>query len=281
LILWGKDDKILEPKLYADKFISDLGTERAQLKLIEECGHVCHLEKPLLAAEEIVQFVKGGREGGWVQVVGPAYGEEGVEGRREGRREGKGWWAGLMEGFQAKGMEGGMEGGEEGGEEPCGACQDEEVVDCSNCDGVGSYVTYGRTVQCNGTCPPSLPSFLQTPSILCLHPSLLIASKGKGLMICRDCCDGEAEDIEGTKQAPLPLPPSLPPSLPPYSVQRYRSNDLSRLLRRRGGGHRRDKADGARSGGALGEGTTILLVLLVARIEVLEGSETRRKFRDK
>ena len=60
-----------------------------------------------------------------------------------------------------EGREGGREGGEEGGEEePCGTCQDEEVVDCSNCDGVGSYVTYGRTVQCNGTCPPSLPPSL-------------------------------------------------------------------------------------------------------------------------
>ena len=54
------------------------------------------------------------------------------------------------------------------------------------------------------------------------------------------------------------------------------------MLRRRGGGHRRNKTDGARSGGALGEGPTIaiLLVLLVARIEVLEKewSETRRTF---
>ena len=176
LILWGKEDKILEPRLYADKFIEDLGTTRAQLKFIEECGHVCHLERPLVAAEEIVQFVKGGREGGggWVQAVGPAYGEEG----REGRKEGKGWWAEVMAGFQSKGGEGGREGGEEGGrEEPCGTCQDEEVVDCSNCDGIGSYTTYGRTVQCNGTWspthPPSLPLSLPPSLIQLLLPSLL------------------------------------------------------------------------------------------------------------
>jgi len=160
LILWGKEDKILEPKLYAEKFIEDLGTTRAQLKFIEECGHVCHLEKPLLAAEEIVQFVKGGREGGggWVQAIGPAYGEE----RREGEKEGRGWLAEMMASFRSTGGEGGKDGGEEGRrEEPCGTCHDEEVVDCSNCDGIGSYTTYGRTVQCNGTCsaacPPSFP----------------------------------------------------------------------------------------------------------------------------
>lgn len=173
LILWGKEDKILEPKLYAEKFIEDLGTTRAQLKFIEECGHVCHLEKPLLAAEEIVQFVKGGREGGggWVQAIGPAYGEE----RREGEKEGRGWLAEMMASFRSTGGEGGKDGGEEGRrEEPCGTCHDEEVVDCSNCDGIGSYTTYGRTVQCN-------------------------VCKGTGLMICRDCYDGEAEDIEGIR----------------------------------------------------------------------------------
>ena len=54
-------DQILDPALYAERFLDDLGGE-AKLRYIENCGHVCHLEKPLQAVEEIIAFVNG-REG--------------------------------------------------------------------------------------------------------------------------------------------------------------------------------------------------------------------------
>eukprot|EP00978_Attheya_sp_CCMP212_P017741 scaffold47753_cov58-Attheya_sp.AAC.9 len=44
----------------------------------------------------------------------------------------------------------------------CATCQDTRAVGCPNCDAVGTYVTYGQTVQCN-------------------------CCKGRGLVICRDC----------------------------------------------------------------------------------------------
>lgn len=30
-----------------------------RLRFVDQCGHVCHLEKPLAAAEAIVEFVTG------------------------------------------------------------------------------------------------------------------------------------------------------------------------------------------------------------------------------
>lgn len=56
----------------------------------------------------------------------------------------------------------------------CAACGNERVVACGNCDGVGSYITYGRTVQCN-------------------------CCKGTGLVICRECFAGDPWDIEGIR----------------------------------------------------------------------------------
>ena len=62
-------------------------------------------------------------------------------------------------------------------EEPkdCEFCKNERVVDCINCEGLGSYTTWGKVVQCS-------------------------VCKGSGLMICKDCYNGDPEDIEGIRQ---------------------------------------------------------------------------------
>jgi pimeloyl-ACP methyl ester carboxylesterase len=55
LILWGKSDRILGTKAATrfEKLIPN-----SQLKWIEECGHVPHLEKPQITASEILAFAK-------------------------------------------------------------------------------------------------------------------------------------------------------------------------------------------------------------------------------
>lgn len=53
LILWGRQDKILGTK-DADKFTKLIQGNR--LVWIENCGHVPHLEKPELTAQEILSF---------------------------------------------------------------------------------------------------------------------------------------------------------------------------------------------------------------------------------
>ena len=55
LILWGEQDQILDPKLYIKRFEEDLPT--AEISMIDECGHVMHLEKPEITAEQILSFV--------------------------------------------------------------------------------------------------------------------------------------------------------------------------------------------------------------------------------
>ena len=54
LILWGRQDTILEIE-FAQKFLDTLPD--AQLKWVEECGHVPHLEQPDVTAEEITSFL--------------------------------------------------------------------------------------------------------------------------------------------------------------------------------------------------------------------------------
>jgi pimeloyl-ACP methyl ester carboxylesterase len=54
LILWGKQDKILGTKS-ADKFCQILPNH--QLRWIENCGHVPHLEQPQTVAEAILEFI--------------------------------------------------------------------------------------------------------------------------------------------------------------------------------------------------------------------------------
>lgn len=53
LLLWGKQDKILDPK-YVLEFERDL--KRVQTRLIDDCGHVAHLEQSERCADEILKF---------------------------------------------------------------------------------------------------------------------------------------------------------------------------------------------------------------------------------
>ena len=53
LILWGKDDNILEPA-YAEKFLADIGN--STLKMVDRCGHVPHLEQPIFVGEALKAF---------------------------------------------------------------------------------------------------------------------------------------------------------------------------------------------------------------------------------
>ena len=56
LILWGRQDGILEGKEYANKFVQTM--PNARLQWIEECGHVPHLEQPEVTAEAIATFLE-------------------------------------------------------------------------------------------------------------------------------------------------------------------------------------------------------------------------------
>jgi len=54
LVIWGTDDKILEPA-YAQKFKEMMSD--SSVVMIEQCGHVPHLEKPHVTAQEILKFL--------------------------------------------------------------------------------------------------------------------------------------------------------------------------------------------------------------------------------
>ncbi len=56
LVLWGRQDGILEGKEFAQKFIDTM--PNAELQWVEECGHVPHLEQPELTAGYIADFLK-------------------------------------------------------------------------------------------------------------------------------------------------------------------------------------------------------------------------------
>ena len=55
LILWGRQDGILEGPEFAPKFLQALAD--AELEWIEECGHVPHLEKPDETTAAMVRFL--------------------------------------------------------------------------------------------------------------------------------------------------------------------------------------------------------------------------------
>ena len=55
LVLWGRDDKILDPALYAQRFVDEMPD--AKLTYVDQCGHVPHLEKPEVAADAIAEFL--------------------------------------------------------------------------------------------------------------------------------------------------------------------------------------------------------------------------------
>jgi pimeloyl-ACP methyl ester carboxylesterase len=69
LVLWGRQDEILEPK-YAAQFEAAL--PNVQLQWVEDCGHCAHLEKPTEAAARILEFV-----GATQTPVGAAVGADG------------------------------------------------------------------------------------------------------------------------------------------------------------------------------------------------------------
>lgn len=54
LVLWGRQDEILEPK-YAAQFEAAL--PNGQLQWVEDCGHCAHLEKPTEAAARILEYI--------------------------------------------------------------------------------------------------------------------------------------------------------------------------------------------------------------------------------
>lgn len=55
LVLWGRDDKILDPALYAARFVEEMPD--ARLAWVDACGHVPHLEQPQVAATAIHGFL--------------------------------------------------------------------------------------------------------------------------------------------------------------------------------------------------------------------------------
>ena len=56
LVLWGRQDGILDGSEFAVKFTETLPD--AKLQWIEECGHVPHLEKPDDTAEAVTKFLQ-------------------------------------------------------------------------------------------------------------------------------------------------------------------------------------------------------------------------------
>jgi len=59
LVLWGRQDGILDGTEFANKFVEELPD--AELEWIEECGHVPHLEQPEVTASTILNFLKSDR----------------------------------------------------------------------------------------------------------------------------------------------------------------------------------------------------------------------------
>eukprot|EP00535_Pseudo-nitzschia_heimii_P002340 CAMPEP_0197191182 /NCGR_PEP_ID=MMETSP1423-20130617/22910_1 /TAXON_ID=476441 /ORGANISM="Pseudo-nitzschia heimii, Strain UNC1101" /LENGTH=434 /DNA_ID=CAMNT_0042643747 /DNA_START=144 /DNA_END=1448 /DNA_ORIENTATION=+ len=55
LVLWGRQDGILDGTEFANKFVEELPD--AELQWIEECGHVPHLEQPEVTASTILKFL--------------------------------------------------------------------------------------------------------------------------------------------------------------------------------------------------------------------------------
>jgi pimeloyl-ACP methyl ester carboxylesterase len=57
LVMWGRQDGILDGTEFANKFVETL--PNASLRWIEECGHVPHLEQPSETANVISEFLWG------------------------------------------------------------------------------------------------------------------------------------------------------------------------------------------------------------------------------
>ena len=56
LVLWGRQDGILDGAEYANAFVDAMPD--ATLRWIEECGHVPHLEQPETTARYISEFLR-------------------------------------------------------------------------------------------------------------------------------------------------------------------------------------------------------------------------------
>ncbi|GKY98472.1 hypothetical protein MPSEU_000804500 [Mayamaea pseudoterrestris] len=56
LVLWGRQDGILDGKEFANKFVETIPD--ASLQWIENCGHVPHLEQPQETADAIARFLQ-------------------------------------------------------------------------------------------------------------------------------------------------------------------------------------------------------------------------------
>ena len=58
LVVWGRQDGILDGTEFAGKFIEALPNAIQEVNWIEECGHVPHLEQPDQTAQAVANFVK-------------------------------------------------------------------------------------------------------------------------------------------------------------------------------------------------------------------------------
>lgn len=166
LVLWGREDQILDTRKFAGKFLDDMLA--AQLKIIDGSGHVPHLERPRETAEAILAFVEGRQVGD----TSLAFLEE-VEQPQQ-----LNLWQSFMQSATsgiraARGRRRRRQ--QEQAREACDDCQGDEVVGCPNCDAQGTYVTYGRLVECK-------------------------CCKGTGLVICRACFNGDPYDMEGIRE---------------------------------------------------------------------------------
>jgi pimeloyl-ACP methyl ester carboxylesterase len=54
LIIWGKQDKIINPK-YAERFHQDI--KNSELIIYDSCGHVPMIEKPLQVQRDVLEFL--------------------------------------------------------------------------------------------------------------------------------------------------------------------------------------------------------------------------------
>jgi len=55
LVLWGRDDEILDPK-YARRFAEEV--PNSELRWVEKCGHVAHLEQPAVMRDALFEFAE-------------------------------------------------------------------------------------------------------------------------------------------------------------------------------------------------------------------------------
>ncbi|KAJ9528549.1 hypothetical protein QJQ45_020465 [Haematococcus lacustris] len=62
LLLWGRHDEIIEPKL-ADRWASALGPQRCRLCWVERAGHSPQIEQAEMVAEHIIEFLACRHEG--------------------------------------------------------------------------------------------------------------------------------------------------------------------------------------------------------------------------